>query len=108
MKTIPEAFLGAINGGIPVLLVADVLTTNHRGRLSKLFMLAANRFLESHCMASANPSNKRMVAERMRDKLLLDLIRARLAVLGLRKLSPAKVFETMAVRSPVATMRLVA
>lgn len=88
----------ALAMGVPRELVVTTLMTSHRGRLSKMLRLAAQRFLVAHRYAQAHPRSAVALRDRKREKALLDLVRYRLAAVGLRREAPVKAIKLMDAR----------
>lgn len=85
IERLGEAARGAIDSGSPPRLVVAVISTNHRGRLARLQRLFATRFLEAHQEMRINPASRHARARCRRAKCTLDLIRARIASIGVAR-----------------------
>jgi hypothetical protein len=76
------ATTAALEAGVPAVLVAAILTIQHRGRLVRLFGCFAARFLDAFAEARLHPSSRHAVKRLHRAKAAVDLIRARHRALG--------------------------
>jgi len=95
MKKLGQQLELALTGDVPSELLASILTTSHPGRLQKLFQEASLRLLASHQAVQQSPGVLAALQARSRHKLLLDLIRARMASVGCRKPAIDKLFALM-------------
>lgn len=84
---------------LPPELVALVATTSHPKRLQDLFMKASERLLQAHREARQHPTSLAAQQERARTKGLVDLLRGRIAVLGLRKPTVIQTIAMLDVRT---------
>lgn len=112
MKKLGDQLQRAIAVGVPVELVAMVVTTSHPGRLKNLFhqgslqLLAVHRDVQERT-AQQRPSLAAAQLQRERTKALVDLVRARTLALGERKPSVAAMLKRMdAVAMPENVVRM--
>lgn len=75
----------ARSAGLSSQLAVLVLTTQHPGRLHALYRQASLRLLAAHRRVLDDPRSTRILDERLRSKVLLDFVRARIAALGCRR-----------------------
>lgn len=76
------AIAAALEAGVPAVLVAAILTIQHRGRLARLFGCFAARFLVAFTEARLHPSSRHAVKRLLRAKATLDIVRMRRRALG--------------------------
>lgn len=100
MKRLGQHLQIALSLDLPAELIANVGTTSHPKRLKDLFRQASERLLKAHQDVLQRPSSPAANKERLRRKVLLDLIRARIAAVGCRKASVENMLELMDVRPP--------
>lgn len=80
-----DSLASAIHAGVPPAIAALVVSTNHSGKLSSLFMTVSARFLEAFRRSHAMPKARTRRLEVVRLKALVDLIRARQKLTGERR-----------------------
>lgn len=83
----------ALETGNAVELATAVIATNHRGKLVRLFNVFAHRFLETHAQTKTNPRSRTALKQAQRAKALLDLIRRRIAILGVKRPDDAALIQ---------------
>lgn len=71
--------------GIAPELVASIVTTSNPKRLQALFIEASERLLAAHQDVRQRPGSVVAAQQRLRRKMLVDLVRARMAIVGHRK-----------------------
>jgi|JRYD01.1.fsa_nt_gb hypothetical protein len=93
LKPLAATLVTALETGNAAELATAVLATNHRGKLLRLFGLFAHRFLEAHAQSKAHPHSRTMAKRAQRAKALLDLIRKRIAMLGVERPNDAALIQ---------------
>lgn len=92
MSKLAQAMKEAVSGGVDSQLVAFVVTTSHRGRLETMFKNAAGDLLSVHQQLQQHDSRSGRI-HRQRLKRLVDLVRARLAMLNSRRPTFKKLWD---------------
>lgn len=100
MQKLGVQLQAALAAEVPAELVAFVTTTQHAGRLQMLFLESSQRLLRTHQEAQARPHSSLAQIERQRSKALLDLVRARIAIAGMRKPAVGKMMALMGAVGP--------
>ncbi|MCX7178455.1 MAG: hypothetical protein NTX56_06635, partial [Proteobacteria bacterium] len=77
MKKLAQQLQIALSLDLPAELVAIIVATSHPKRLQELFRKTSGRLLKAHQDAVQRPTSVTAKKERLRNKVLLDLIRAR-------------------------------
>jgi hypothetical protein len=106
IEKLGQRLLLAQSAGVPAELLALVLITSHPGRLQALFQQVSGRLLAAHQSVQQRPGSAAAVAQRGRNKALLDLVRARIAAIGSRKPPVEKMLVLMDARPPVNVINL--
>jgi hypothetical protein len=100
MQRLGAQMQAALAADVPAELVAFVTTTQHAGRLQTLFLKSSQRLLRTHQEAQARPQSTLAQFERQRSKALVDLVRARMALAGMRKPGVDKMMALMGATGP--------
>lgn len=106
MQKLGAQMQAAFAAEVPAELVAFVTTTQHAGRLQTLFLASSQRLLRSHQEAQARPQSTLAQFERQRSKALVDLVRARMALAGMRKPGVDKMMTLMGSTGPCKVVDL--
>lgn len=100
MKKLGQQLQTALALDIPAELVALVITTSNPKRLRELFCKASIRLLEAHRDVLQHPNSAGASFARVRSKALLDLVRARIAAIGVRKPTADRILGLMDQHAP--------
>ena len=98
MKKVGYQLQIGLSMGLPAELLAIIVATSHPKRLQDLARSAAERLLRAHRDVLRRPTSQAASKERLRNKALLDLIRARSAAIGARKPAVEKLLTMMDAR----------
>lgn len=93
LQALATTLTAALALGNAKVLVAAIMTTNHRCRLKRLFAAFAQRFLEAHTQFKAHPHSRTALKRAQRAKAMVDLVRRRLDVTGARRPSDAELLS---------------
>ena len=99
MKKLGHQLQIALTLDLSAELLAHVVMTSHPKRLQELFRRSSERLLKAHQDVLQRPLSAAASKERLRSKVLLDLIRARSAVIGARKPAVEKLLLLMDVKA---------
>ena len=84
------AMHAALAAGVPTHLIAAILTTQHKGRLDRLFSRFAEVFLGAFEETQKHPGSRQVLKVLQKRKAILDLIRVRKKALGKNKPTDAQ------------------
>ena len=100
MKKLGQLLQGALSVDVPAELAALIITTSNPKRLQETFKQASRRLLDAHHAAQQRPHSAMANQERIRNKALVDLVRARIAAIGCRKSAVGKMLTLMDAKAP--------
>lgn len=101
MKKLGCHIQAALNADVPPELVAAITTTNHGGRLQMIFMEASAHLLDAHKAVQGRPFSADAKTKRNRAKALVDLVRARISVVGCRRPTVNRLISLLDARQSV-------
>jgi hypothetical protein len=100
MKKLGQLLQDALSVDIPAELATLIITTSNTKRLQETFQQASRRLLDAHHASRQRPHSVLANQERIRNKALVDLVRARIAATGCRKPAVGKMLALMDTETP--------